>query len=137
MNAELYASRNGARERFLAFSTVLGVGVGPKLSRGRVTAGDAIVVLVGRKLPQREVPQGELIPPTFDGFPTDVREPVLTVKPQEGEKGRPRRSPEWCLTDAQWIDWPKIHELNQAQQQRIPPPSRPRTPRRPRGSSND
>lgn len=139
MNQELYAARSRARELFIRFGTVLGVGVGPKVAGGQVTAREAIVVLVGRKLPARRVPRGELIPLVFEGFPTDVREPVLTVQPQRrAEKGRPHGPAKWCLTgDARWIEWQKIHELNLAQQRSAPPRQRPpTTTRRRRGSHN-
>jgi hypothetical protein len=139
VNQELNAARSRARELFTRFGTVLGVGVGPKLTGGRVVASNAIVVLVGRKLPARQVPRGEVIPPVFEGFPTDVREPVLTVQsPRRPEKGRPHGPAEWCLTgDARWIEWEKIHELNLAQQRSAPPSRRPRTStRRRRGSNN-
>lgn len=122
----------------MPFRTVLGVGVGPKLSRGRVTARDAIVVFVGRKLPRKDVPKGELIPPTFGGFPTDVREPVLMVKPKGDERGRKHHPPEgWCRTDAYWIDWAKIHELNVMQQREAGQAPRSRKRRRSDGSAND
>ena len=137
MNTALSAAHGRARAAFLAFSDVLGVAVGPKGTAGRVTAPEAIVVLVARKLPRREVPRGELIPPVFDGFPTDVREPVLNVAPlvQEG-KGSVRRPAEWCLTDAQWIDWTKIRRLNQEQHQQRRPSGRPPSTRRGRGPAD-
>lgn len=112
MNHELFASQRRAWDRFLRFSTVLGVGVGPKVAGGRVTTREAIVVLVGKKLPRKDVPNGELIPPAFEGFPTDVREPVLMIPP-DTKRNRPG---DWCRTDAQWIDWTKIHRLNSEQQ---------------------
>lgn len=121
MNHEIYAARFRAREAFMRYAGVLGVGVGSKLTGGEVTAGDSIVVLVDRKLPARQVPRGEQIPPVFDGFPTDVRQPVLTVPPQRPVKGRPHGPPDWCRTgDVRWIEWPKIHELNLARQRTTP-----------------
>jgi hypothetical protein len=122
----------------LPFRTVVGVGVGPKLSRGRVTARDAIVVFVGRKLSRKDVPKGELIPPTFGGFPTDVREPVLMVEPKDYERGRQPHPPEgWCRTDVYWIDWAKIHQLNVEQQREREQASSSTKRRRPRGSADD
>lgn len=113
MNHALFAAHRLAREEFLPFQTVLGVGVGPKVTRGKVTAQEAIVVLVERKLRRREVPKGKLIPSSVAGFPTDVREPVLMVAPDQGRKSREQRHlQDWCRTDAQWIDWAKIHDLN-------------------------
>jgi hypothetical protein len=119
VNHELFASQRRAWDRFLQFSTVLGVGVGPKVSGGRVGAREAIIVLVGKKLPRKDVPKGELIPPLFEGFATDVREPLLMILPDA--KRRVQRSADWCRTDAQWIDWIKIHRMNIAQQQGAKP----------------
>ena len=114
MNNELFASHRRAWEEFLRFRTVIGVAVGPKVTRGRVVAREAIVVLVSRKLPRGDVPKGELIPPAFGGFPTDVREPVLMILPEQAKaQARPG---DWCRTDVQWIDWVKTHHLNLAQQ---------------------
>lgn len=96
------------------------------------------MVLVGQKLPRKDVPKGELIPPTFGGFPTDVREPVLMIPPEKEAKGRKRPRPaEWCLTDPQWIDWAKIHELNIRQQREAGRASDSPKPRGRRGTSND
>lgn len=142
MNHQLYASRNRAREQFVRFASVLGVGVGPKLSGGQVVAAEAIVVLVDRKLQARQVARGELIPPVFEGFPTDVREPVLHVAPRRDVKTHPHGPAEWCLAaDARWIEWPKIHELNLARLRSAPPRRRPpqksTTTRRRRGPAHN
>lgn len=147
MNHALYAAHARAQAAFLKFSTVVGVGVGPKVDRGRVTAREAIVVLVSKKLPARDVPAGELIPKHFGGFPTDVREPILQIPPKPDTAEPPG---DWCRTDAQWIDWTKIHQLARAQHPTPGPrgparggarSSRPGKPkpkkRRSRGASND
>ena len=115
MNHELFASQRRAWDKFLRFSTVLGVGVGPKVTRRQVTAREAIIVLVGKKVPRKDVPKGELVPPVFEGFPTDVREPVLMISPDK-KAGTSPRPGDWCRTDARWIDWTKIHRLNIKQQ---------------------
>jgi hypothetical protein len=133
MNHELLEAQRKARDKFLRFSTVIGVGVGPKVAGGQVTSRDAIVVLVTKKLPRKDVPKGELVPRMFDGYPTDVREPVLQIKPTKGSRTSPPPG-DWCRTDAQWIDWVKIHQLNVAQQRERRPPTK---KRRPRGTSND
>ncbi len=137
MNYELFASQRRASDKFLRFSTVLGVGVGPKVAQGRVTAREAIVVLVGKKLPRKDVPKRELIPPAFEEFPTDVCEPVLMIR--RDSKRRVERPGDWCRTDAQWIDWMKIHRLNVAQQRERQQGRKLRQPkvRRTRGASND
>jgi hypothetical protein len=137
VNNELFASHHRAWEEFLRFRTVIGVAVGPKVTRGQVVAREAIVVLVSRKLPRRDVPKGELIPPAFGGFPTDVREPVLMILPEREEKGRERPG-DWCHTDVQWIDWIKVHAMNVAQQRErdAGPTVRQSSPRRSRGPSD-
>lgn len=137
MNHELFASQRRAWVKFLRFSTVLGVGVGPKVEGGRVTVREAIVVLVGKKLPRKDVPKGELIPPAFEGFRTDVRKPMLMIRPDAKRRGE--RPGDWCRTDAQWIDWTKIHRLNVAQQRERQARRKRRQPkpRRTRGSSHD
>jgi hypothetical protein len=115
MNKALHEAAQKARARFLEYGEVVGVGYGPKLVGGKETTPEAIVVLVARKLPRSSVPKGQLIPKTFEGFPTDVREPRLSVG-TERKKFDPEKPPEdpsdECLTDYEWIDWAKIHRLN-------------------------
>ena len=98
-----------ARRAFLPFPAVVGVGHGPKIRAGKVVAPLAIIVLVERKRPVAEVSSAELIPPYFEGWPTDVRVPKLV--PDAPRQGGDTRGPQqdFCLTDYQWIDWPKIH----------------------------
>lgn len=55
-------------------ANVVGVAVGKKITGGRVTEEPAIVVLVSRKLPEAQLPSGELIPRSLDGVSTDVVE---------------------------------------------------------------
>ncbi len=55
-------------------ANVVGVAVGRKMVGGQPTEEPAIVVLVSHKLPEAQVPQGELIPHTLGGVTTDVVE---------------------------------------------------------------
>jgi len=114
MARELDEAYHLAREAFLPLDEVIGVGFGPKVRRGRVVARQAIIVLVERKLPARKVPDGHMVPAEFAGWPTDVRTPRLMLEgaPDHGRlEGQPR---DFCLTDYQWIDWPKVHKRHSA-----------------------
>jgi hypothetical protein len=120
MKRALQDAHRRAQEVFLRYPGVVGVGYGPKFTKGREVTADAIIVLVARKLAKSQVPKAELIPATFEGFATDVREPVLNIN--RGERADPNTPPDdprqECLTDNEWIDWGKIHELNLEQHRR-------------------
>ena len=123
MNKALHQASERARARFLHYDQVIGVGYGPKLVRGRETTSEAIVVFVARKVAKGSVAKDELIPPSFEGFPTDVREPKLTVgtERKEFDPTEPPDDPnDECLTDHEWIDWGKIHRLNLEQRRAQP-----------------
>jgi hypothetical protein len=93
-----------ARRAFLPFHGVVGVGWGPKVTRGRVVTQNAIIVFVERKLPAAQIRNGEHVPLAFEGYPTDVRVPRL-VPDATGPRDR-------CLTaDVRWIDWQKIDRM--------------------------
>lgn len=92
-----------ARRAFLPFYGVVGVGYGAQLTRGKLVTRDAIIVLVERKLPVNKLRDGERIPPTFEGVPTDVRMPVLMP--------RSKGPQDLCLTDYQWLDWQKLDRM--------------------------
>lgn len=96
-----------ARRAFLPYSGVVGVGYGPKFKGGKLAARYAIIILVERKLPPDEIPEGQRIPPSFEGIPTDVRIPQITPDVTSSEGGKHLRYSDH--TDIQWIDWPKIH----------------------------
>ena len=138
MNHALHSAHGRARDRFLRFRAVLGVGMGPKVRRGRVVADDAIVVLVEKKLPPKKVAKGELIPSVFEGFQTDVRVPVLQPPLPKRKDASPFRDGDWCLTDYQWIDWMKVHEMNLEQHPELRDAmSRPPKPRRRSRATSD
>jgi hypothetical protein len=137
MNRALYQAWQQARDTFLRYTNVIGVGRGPKIKGGREVAREAIVVLVDRKLRRANVPKGELIPATFGGFPTDVREPHLTVKRKRFDPNTPPDDPnDECLTDHEWIDWGKIHRLRLEQRRTGGRGTRSRT-RGPKGATGD
>ena len=68
-----------ARAIFQHYDGVLGVGRGHKISAGLPAAENAIVVFVDEKVPPDRVLHGQLIPAHFQGFPVDVRVPVLSI----------------------------------------------------------
>jgi len=96
-----------ARRTFLPYNGVLGVGYGPKFKAGKLVARYAIIILVERKLPLNEVPEGQVIPSSFEGVPTDLRVPQIT--PEATSTDRRNELQYSDHTDIQWIDWPKIH----------------------------
>src|SRR5262245_37727403 len=120
MNHRLHRAYQRARAKLIQYPNVVGVGYGPKMKDGREVAREAIIVLVARKLAPKDVPEDQLIPPFFEGFQTDVREPHLNASPRK--KFDPRKPPDdqndECLTDNEWIDWGKIHRLNQEQRRK-------------------
>ena len=103
-----------ARRAFLPFYGVVGVGWGPKVTRGKIVTQHAIIVFVERKLPAAKIRKGERVPPTFEGYPTDVRVPRIVSDP--------KRQRDRCLTaDVQWIDWQKIDRMWHEQHPRSEP----------------
>ena len=96
-----------ARRAFLPYGGVVGVGYGPKYKAGKLAARYAIIILVERKLPPDDVPEGQLIPPSFEGIPTDVRVPQITRDTASADSGNKLQHSDHA--DIQWIDWPKIH----------------------------
>ena len=103
------AAFDKARKKFLPYNGVIGVGLGPKLRKGKVVSLDAIIVLVTKKLSMDEVPEDEQIPQFFEGFPVDVHVPRLTIRGEE------KKGFEFVETEYEWIDWGKIHRLHRLQ----------------------
>ena len=66
-----------AREAFRHIDGVDGVGFGHKETGGAFTNDVAITVFVREKKPSESLGPGDRIPPTFEGYRTDVRVPVL------------------------------------------------------------
>jgi hypothetical protein len=64
-------------ERILRLANVTGIGIGE--DKGR----PVIKVFVSRKLPISELSRSEIVPPSLDGYPTDVDE-IGVVTAQRG-----------------------------------------------------
>lgn len=64
-----------ARSGFMRVPGVLGVGIGPKESRGMINASDpCLIVYVEAKKPRTALPAAELIPSEYRGVKVDVVE---------------------------------------------------------------
>jgi hypothetical protein len=101
-------------DELLKYPGVVGVGLGPKLTKDGVTHTEAIVVLVASKL--KSLPEEHVIPAFVNGFPTDVREIEATVSGRSQLTLPDGRQLINCHGDYKWTNWEKIHELNQTQQ---------------------
>jgi hypothetical protein len=53
---------------------IIGVGIGPKIKKGRRTARTSIRFYVEKKVPPKAVPSADMIPAKIRGIPTDVVE---------------------------------------------------------------
>lgn len=62
-----------AREKFGRVKGVVGVAHGLKERAGRFSEDSAIIIYVSKKRPEAELPPEQCIPPTFEGYRTDVR----------------------------------------------------------------
>lgn len=67
---------NNLLGRILALPDVRRVEVAPKEVAGEVTSSLALRITVAKKLPLSQIPEGQLIPPSIFGMPTDVVEAV-------------------------------------------------------------
>ena len=73
------AAYERAKATFGELEGVVGVGFGHKQAGGRFTPDVAIVVFVSEKRPEDEVAPEQRIPPTHEGYRTDVRTPIPVV----------------------------------------------------------
>jgi len=119
----LTALAERAKERFLHFENVLGVGAGPIEKDGLLTGEWGIIVLVLEKLPRERVPEGQLIPSVFSGVRVDVREPRLTHERYKEFLERNGIELEHYddLPDTFLVDPYKVHLINLRRQKRISP----------------
>jgi hypothetical protein len=62
-----------AREALSRLPNVVGVGLGSKETSRRFTDDLAIIVFVREKIPESQLSADERVPPTFEGYKTDVR----------------------------------------------------------------
>jgi hypothetical protein len=53
---------------------IVGIGIGRKVTDGKVTSAVAVRFYVERKVPKKAVPKGDAVPTKIDGVPTDVVE---------------------------------------------------------------
>jgi hypothetical protein len=110
-----------ARQRYLSYEGVLGVGYGPRTVKGKELDELAIIILVAKKLAPDGVPKDQLLPRTVDGFPIDVRE--LRVERQANEEQKPTIG----HSDLFMIDWGKIHRIHLKELAKVPPAAPPNT----------
>jgi hypothetical protein len=103
-----------ARRKYLNYGGILGVGYGPRVAGGKVTDELAIVVLVRKKKPASELSREELLPSNIDGFPVDVRQPVVGKALKESAFGR---------QDLLMVDPVKLHKLHVEGEGGSPPPA--------------
>lgn len=62
------------KQELLLLPNVIGVGIGYKEAKGRLTATPAVVVCVSKKLRPQELAPGEMVPPIWRGAVTDILE---------------------------------------------------------------
>jgi hypothetical protein len=67
-------------EQILRLANVTGIGIGEEKGR------PVIKVFVSRKLPEGELSQGQIVPKTLDGYPTDVEEIGIVMAQQEVDR---------------------------------------------------
>src|SRR5687767_4772062 len=109
MDSKLDEALAEAEKELLPLQGVLGVGIGPKLQKGKIVDRHSIVSLVREKFARPEEVPGEnqVIPKMIANLRTDVREPSL------GPPSVGPRHPIRCCSDIQWIEWGKIHRICQ------------------------
>jgi hypothetical protein len=73
------AAYERAKQAFGRIPGVLGVGFGHKQTGGQFSDDVCLIVFVGNKRVDADLDPAERIPPSFEGYRTDVRTPVRTV----------------------------------------------------------
>jgi hypothetical protein len=88
------ATIGGTLNSFSVDKNIVGIGIGSKFVGNSIESQEAIKIYVRIKIPKNDLSPHELIPPEFEGFPTDVIEigdvtafPTLTGNRQK--KNRP------------------------------------------------
>ena len=69
---DIEAAKAKHRNFLRSLPNVVGVGLGPKLCAGKPTGETAVKVFVSRKVSVDELREEDRVPPTLEGFPTDV-----------------------------------------------------------------
>lgn len=78
---ELRRVKSENEQDLLSRKGVTGVGIGPKITKGKKTGEISIRIYVKEKKPKSKLAKGELIPETIDGVPTDVIERTFELHP--------------------------------------------------------
>ncbi len=89
---EVKLAKTAFKSTILSRSNVVGVGVGYKVTRNRVTDELSVVVLVRQKVPIAGLPTKSIIPQEFSGIRTDVIE-VGDLRPLDERTDRQRPAP--------------------------------------------
>jgi hypothetical protein len=72
--ADVAAVQARHERELLRYPNVVGVATGTPTRRGKPTAGPGLLVLVSRKVPERELAPEERLPREIEGVPVDVVE---------------------------------------------------------------
>lgn len=79
--SEIKRVKASIEKDLLSLDDVTGVGIGEKIKGGKRTGETSIRVYVKKKKPKSRVPEGQLIPGSIDGIPTDVIEREFELHP--------------------------------------------------------
>lgn len=66
--------REAYESELLNRANVIGVGVGYRHKRGKLTPEVALIVMVRKKVPRAELAPEDVVPSSIEGVPVDVRE---------------------------------------------------------------
>jgi hypothetical protein len=77
---------------------VIGIGIGAKIISGTLTEQNAVRVYVRIKIPRLHLPSGQIVPPEFNGLPTDVIEvgEIMSLQGPTTWQRRQRQRPASC-----------------------------------------
>jgi hypothetical protein len=73
-DAALAEAQQRYQDKLLRYPNVVGVAPGIRSRKGKPTGEACLVVYVSRKVPRKELKQGQVLPRTLDGIPVDVVE---------------------------------------------------------------
>lgn len=78
-------------KKILPLKHVVGIGYGKKVKKGKKTNEDSIVVMVEKKVPEKQLSRKDIIPPELEDFKTDVQETgkLQLLKNNRNKKLRP------------------------------------------------
>ncbi|MDN5312427.1 MAG: hypothetical protein PWQ68_1400 [Thermoanaerobacteraceae bacterium] len=79
-------------KKLLSLDNVVGIGMGYKIVRGRITNKPAVMVLVKKKFPEEQLKSKHIVPKNLNEVPTDVIEVgEIRLLTSRTEKARPAR----------------------------------------------